>query len=214
MILVLFYVWEDVRICAPWNYSFDSHLITQSPYPKHSTIPVFLQPAPQHPTVPWKRNQSASSHCTPSTGNEKKDSWPLFPDALKNSWPQWIKLTAGTVIWAFIKVLKYNWSPEQGIFKVRLAQFFQTTVLRVARSDPTPGVQFGISVNLPYFLLKETSMEMYVKLTALAWLWALTRDFLVCWVFSVPLTRNRMCFKRWKCLTYIRRYSMILELCK
>ena len=58
-------------------------------------------------------------------------------------------------------MLKYNWSPEQGILKVRLAQFVQTTVLKVARGDPTPGVQFGISVNLPYFLLKETSMEMY-----------------------------------------------------
>ena len=44
MILVPFYLQEDARIWAQWNYSLDMHLRYLGPYPEHRVLPVFLCP--------------------------------------------------------------------------------------------------------------------------------------------------------------------------
>ena len=45
MILVLFYLWEDIRIWSHWNDSLDTHLNYLGPIPKVQRLPVFLHPA-------------------------------------------------------------------------------------------------------------------------------------------------------------------------
>ena len=45
MILAFFYVWEDARILAHWNYSLDMHFI-YSQYPKHVCACVQAQSCP------------------------------------------------------------------------------------------------------------------------------------------------------------------------
>ena len=50
--IVLFYVWEDTRVCVPWNPSFDLHLSCLGP--------CFLTLRPSGCTTPWLPRWAAS----------------------------------------------------------------------------------------------------------------------------------------------------------
>lgn len=57
-------------------------------------------------------------------------------------------------------------------------------------------------------------MEMYVKLTALAWLWALTRDFLYMLGVLCPTYQKPDVLQKVKVFDIHTEIPMILELCK